>query len=590
MFGRTFRWQGLHVAVDVGPQVLRLEMDRFASWGEVRQGTVGRRRAEGGIQVIEFNPEERFEGRLYPSIAAMPDEAPFVSASVLAQKAKAVDDGIVAALELILDEGTPSLRGRAALLAELQDMLRAEWDRSPGDSGRGGAIGLVSAARSLAGDEAPADLMGWPTALRLHRTRYLRDFRSKQGLDVPLGVYSWDERLAGLYRQGKALQQPLDGEVASALARALDADESLRAAYRTHIALSAFTNPLVGPHLLSDRADAEGEGSEPAIFPASESPEGRLVKRLVGANPVPTGFDLIGELLSRVGDGRMSLAIDEEGGWYDHVLHALEPLVVPDRAPESRKLRLGDDYRADLRDLFRALLGSARESHVKQVESPTAGGCPLVVSPHLSFEPLAEHYRRRAASYRFVRERLVGLLGENVLRSRNRLTPRGETAVSLLDELVTMECLFTGAWAIVLDELGIEPEIEVGEGRWVLAAKVVARLWASSHRSDPDLAEDVRMMVPLFQDVGRDEWHVLAVVGYEQRNLRVSFVERPELVVRDDRGRAVEPYIYWSDACYPLARPVCLTCRTKSLIERDGFRALCDRAGSVAEIRSAIED
>lgn len=107
-------------------------------------------------------------------------------------------------------------------------------------------------------------------------------------------------------------------------------------------------------------------------------------------------------------------------------------------------------------------------------------GCPLVVSPHLTFEPLAEHYRRRAASYRFVRERLVGLLGEDVLLSRNRLTPRGETGGPMLDELIMMEQLFTGAWAIVLDELGITPEVGEVEGHFIRAAKAAARSWASS--------------------------------------------------------------------------------------------------------------
>jgi hypothetical protein len=33
-----------------------------------------------------------------------------------------------------------------------------------------------------------------------------------------------------------------------------------------------------------------------------------------------------------------------------------------------------------------------------------------------------------------------------------------------------------------------------------------------------DLKQDVRMMVPLFKDVEQEEYHVLAVVGYEQRN------------------------------------------------------------------------
>jgi hypothetical protein len=294
-------------------------------------------------------------------------------------------------------------------------------------------------------------------------------------------------------------------------------------------------------------------------------------------------------LIARVGDGRLSLAPEAESGWYDHVLSALEPLILPDRTPEAGRLRLAQDYRDDLKDLFRSLLGAARESHVKQIESPYVGGCPLVVSPHLSFEPLAEHYRRRAVSYRFVWERLVDLLGEDLLLSRNRLTTRGETGGPLLDELITMEQLYTGAWASVLDELGITPEVGEVEGRFIMAAKAAAQSWASSHRSDPDLGEDVRMMVPLFKDIGRNEFHVLAVVGIEQRNLRVGFVERPVVMVRDGRGRVVEPSIQWSDARFPLARLVTITGRTKRLLDRDQFRALCDRAGSVAEIRSALE-
>jgi hypothetical protein len=97
------------------------------------------------------------------------------------------------------------------------------------------------------------------------------------------------------------------------------------------------------------------------------------------------------------------------------------------------------------------------------------------------------------------------------------------------------------------------------------------------------------MMVPLFKHVERDEFHVLAIVGIEQRNLRVDFVERPNVIVRDGRGGPAEPEVYWSDANFPLSRPVTITCRTRRLLDRDQFRALCDRAGSVASIRSAIE-
>jgi hypothetical protein len=89
------------------------------------------RREEDGITVLEFERESRFEAPLYPCIAALPDEGPFVSAAVLAQKAKAVDDGVVATLELILDDGTQGLRGRSSLLAELQERLVGEWETAP---------------------------------------------------------------------------------------------------------------------------------------------------------------------------------------------------------------------------------------------------------------------------------------------------------------------------------------------------------------------------------------------------------------------------------------------------------------------------
>ncbi|SIN80705.1 hypothetical protein SAMN05444166_0986 [Singulisphaera sp. GP187] len=597
MSTRFFCWKGLQVGVERSRQVLRLEMESRASWHEIRSGAGGGRRRKGEsegeseVEVIGLDVEERFEAPLYPSIANLPDDLPFVSAAVLAQKAKAVDDGIVATLEFLLDEGTMTVRGRSALLAGLQNQLQGEWDRSPDDSRLAETLGLLSAVRSLAGDNDPADSTTWPTPLRLRRNQYLRDFRRMEEVDVPLGVYSWSQRLAGLYRQSKSLQEPLSNDVAGLLKHALEADDSVRAAYEIHLALLALTNPLVRPDLLSWSRSPDESQPAPAFFPASKSREGQLVKLLVGDQPVPPDFDLIGELIARVTDGRLSLAVTEESGWYDYILNALEPLLVPDHVPEASRLELAEDYRIDLQQLFRSLLGTARESHVKQWEMAAAGACPFVISPHLTLEPLADHYRRRAESYRFVRERLVALLGENALLSWNRATPGGETGVPLLDEIHLMEQLFAGAAAIVQDELGIDPEpaTETGDRRWLTAAKAKARSWIASHRDDPDLREDVRMMVPLFKDIEREEFHVLAVVGYEQRNLKVGFVERPDVTVRDGQGRMVELEIQWSDAIYPLARPVTMTCRTKRLLDRSEFRELCDREITMAAIRSALE-
>ena len=588
MSTRFFRWQGLDVAVDVRPQVLRLEMDPFASWQEIRQGTYGRRQA-------------KVESRSSKSTPMSGSRAPCIPTSLLCRR-KARSSRPRCWPRRRRRSTTASWRPwncslmkvRQTSVAgldsshDLQVVLRDEWDRSPQDSSVAEAIGLLSAARSLAGDE-DADPVNWPTAIRLGRSRHLLDSRmarnwtchsvSIPGASGSLGCTARARRSRSRCRSRSHRCSPVPlnptGRCGS-----LTKFISLSPLSATR-SLGRTCSPVIGPPKEMSR--------RPAAFPASDSPEGRLVKRLVGNNPVPPGFDLIGELIARVGDGRLSLATTDESGWYDHVLHALEPLIVPDRTPEAKRLRLAEDYRDDLKDLFRSLLGAARETHVKQIESPTAGGCPLVVSPDLSFEPLAEHYRRRAGSYRFVRERLVELLGEDLLLSRNRLTPRGETGGPLLDGLFLMEQLYTGAWAIVLDELGLAPNDGQVDDRFIMTAKASARSWASSHRSDPDLGEDVRMMVPLFKDIERDEFHILAVVGFEQRNLRVSFVERPEVMVRDCRGCVVESHIDWSDARYPLARPVTITCRTKRLLDRDKFRTLCNQAGSVAEIRSVLE-
>ncbi len=580
---RFFQWSDLQVYVDPSPQVLRLEMDETPSWSEIRHLPLRLGTETGGIRLLDYNVHERFEAPLFPSLSSLPDEGPFVSAAVLAQKAKSVDDSIVATLDLLLDDGTMNVMGRSGLIQELLVRLRDGWDRSPGDKAQAEAIGLLMAARALAGTEDSTNTTEQPPELRLRRSRWLSEFRKRQELDVPLGVYSWSARLAGLYRQAKALQEALAEDVASTMAAVLEADETMRSAYETHIALASIANPLVGTSVLSR------SGGRASLFPPSDSLEGRLLKRLVGPNSVPPGFDLIGELVARINDGRLSLAPTSASGWYDHVVYSLEPLLLPDEAPEAPKLELAESYRADLRQLFRSLLASARESHVKQLEALYAGGCPLVISPWLSAEPLAEYYRRRALSYRFVRERLVAILGEDVLLSRRRMTSKGETDRPLLDEMLLMEQLFAGAAAVVQDELGIGRDLKADDNRWITTAKAATRSFIAHHRGDPDLNEDIRMMVPLFYDIDRKEFHVLATLGFEQRTLKARFVERPTVAVRDGMGRPVHPEIVWDEAKYPLARPVTIQCRVKTLLDRDQFRALCDREKTAGAIRTALE-
>lgn len=570
---RHFLWRDHLVAVDLRPQVLRLGISPAASWLETWQ-------EYGELEVVDAGGGRvTVPAKLYASPVTAPEGEAFVAASVLAHKAKAIDDGVVAALDLLLDEGTATFQGRTGLLLTWREAIRRAWERAPGDVASANAFGLLAAALAIV-DGEDGDPASLPTALRLRRSRSLKAFRALPGFDDPPGVYGWSSRLTGLYRQAKGLQQETSHDVADALSRGLDDD--LRESYRAHLALAAVTNTFVGPSLIDEPGDVL-----PAVFPASDSPEGRLLRRLVGRNPVPERFDLVSELIARASSGELDLTPADDSGWYDRAVHALEPLIAPDATPEAVRLRFDDDYRDDLRALFRSLLGLARESHVKQLAAVTAGSGlpPLIVAPKLTFEPTAEHYRRRAESYRFVRERLVELLGESTLASRPRLSPRGSTDRSILDALAEAEQLYRGAWGIVRDEIGMPAAPEPS----LPAAKAAARAWAASHRQDPDMADDVRMMVPLFYDLDRHEYHVSAVLGYELRRLRVSFAERPAVAVRDRFARRVEVRPRFETSSFPLLRPVSMTCRTKRPLSRAAFRALCDRERHPAAIRAAVE-
>ena len=167
---RYFEWQGHEVSVDMKEQILRLELAPFASLKEACRGATRIIRDLGGMEIATFDHDQKFEAPLASSVVALPDEGGFVSAGVFAQKAKAVDDGIVAALELIIDDGTFDLAGRRAFLAQLQEHLLSEWATSEKDAGLAEAIGLISAARSIV-DGADADSsIASDTGLRLRRS------------------------------------------------------------------------------------------------------------------------------------------------------------------------------------------------------------------------------------------------------------------------------------------------------------------------------------------------------------------------------------------------------------------------------------
>lgn len=288
--------------------------------------------------------------------------------------------------------------------------------------------------------------------------------------------------------------------------------------------------------------------------------------RLYADRPIPEAFSLADEMIKGIRDGSLRLDPTDTSGWYDWQTWALEPLVVPDRMPEGARLRMNEAYREQLTALFKAILSLTRETHVKQVHNSAPGAARglrdprtfVRVSPELTVEPVRSYYERRARGYQFVRTVLPSL---GPLNSMRRLTPEGAVVARPLDEeLDEMVTLFEGAAAVAGQELGIEAESGPEGGRF--------REWAKT----PDVADDVRMMVPVFFDVGRRKTKVWAILGWASRQLHVSFATEPSAhILKGNVNLTFDPAIRW------ITYPVFAEAYVTRVLNRREFRAHCDR-------------
>jgi len=510
-----------------------------------------------GLECPEDVSYER-DDALKPSISAL-GPAQFVSASVLAAKAKAFDDGLIAAVDLAAQTGAGRFEGKASLLAKL-----------PGD--------IASAARHL-GTGAAAT----PVAANL-----VQKFLGDERLSKPLGFYTWSPELERIFRQDRMMQTEFAGEADFAAAvRALHASPELRLAYEAWMSLNErLTNPFTRPDLRSalralDRGEPLSFQRGVAWAPPSESVEGALVKRLFANRPIPDGFNLAYKLIEEIRKGAVTLTPSANSGWYDRIAWSLLTLVAPESGDEARKLDLGEEYRKTLEQLFKGILALARESHVKQLEAPSTGsGMPAFrLKPDLSVEPLPTHYLRRALGYRFVREVLESTFGAGTLRELKRLTVGGPVKATLDEELALMEGLFLGAHATACAEIGLPPQTGI-------ESQPRFQEWREGLAADVDLANDNRMMVPVFFDLQRKQMKVWAFLGWTSRPLQARFKVPPKVEVlawptkKSWFGFAKAPpppRVEFGSARFALTYPVTAEVYTSKLMNREEFRAHCDR-------------
>jgi hypothetical protein len=566
----------LTLELDLSGQKLRLEVpeDRATSF------PAGRQRSQ--------------PARLHASFAeVLPAREAFVPAAALAFKAKQFDDGLYAAVELARDRGLGRCPDKGALVAEL---LAGVLGRPKG-AGRLPAAVLLTAALELGGEPPQVE-----AAVASRAAARVERFMKVPRLSRPIGFYSWSPELERIFRRDRMLQSKLEPPAAARqLAAVLAADAERRRDYGALLELDArLTNPFTAADL-RPAAAALAAGEEPQLpadirlFPPSRSHEAELIKKLYGDKPIPEGFDLAEALIERIRSGAIDLQPDADAGWYDHQVHALEPLVRPAAMPEARSLQLDESYRRELVGLFRSLLALTRETHIKQLETPVVGAGGVLdqlrveVQPGLTLEPLASYYLRRARSYGFVQRVLEAAFGPQALSEMHRRTAGGSIGMPLGEELQRMRTLFRGAYRATCAQIGLPPVLD---GAGAQAERNLFAAFRDGLAEDSDLGRDIRMLVPVFYDRLRSKTKVWAVLGVAERRLRVGYAEPPALTaIRDAAGEPLEPgavEVSYGRDTYPLVYVVSAEVYVDEVLDRQAFRALCDQHQTQAAILAAL--
>ncbi|GMV79847.1 MAG: hypothetical protein AMXMBFR7_10310 [Planctomycetota bacterium] len=558
-------------------------------------------------------PPEYGSSALFPAPAALQASEcaeRFVSAAELAQKAKQFDDGLVAAVELAAQGSCGTFSGKARVLRELVSDLNTI---------AGPTTATLAAAAQLGGQR-----LDLPLPLRERSEQVKEEFLGDELRSKPISFYTWSDELRGIFRQDRMLQSDLK-EIAGveALARALHAKPEVRATYERYLSMVEWlVNPFSAdaPDLrgLLRQLDAGRFAPESPMYrflPPSRAYETDLVKKLYGNRPIPDGFSLIDELIARVRNGK--LALQPDGGWYDWVAWSLEPLVAYARLPEHQRAEASPRYAKHLEKLFKSLMALARETQIKQLEIPAAGcGMPepndrpkVTIRPRLDIEPLPTHYLRRVLGYAAVRSTLREAFGDDALRSMHRLTAAGPVEMDVAAELQEVMDLHLGAAGLALRQLGLPapraadfalpqvlgrlpqadldrmfdaPALESAIGRF--------ETWAA-RADDPDLACDARMMVPVFFDTQRKKTKVWVFLGWEAQTLAVYFKDQPRFAVYDRAGKDVTDQVdvQWEGRYARIPTPVSAELYVDELLDRDAFRALCDRHRRSTEILMALD-
>ena len=255
------------------------------------------------------------------------DMTDFLSASVLAQKAKIFDDGLYAAVEVAAQNGLGQHAGKASLLSSLSRAL-AETDPFMAQTAQELLLGAARLGK------VPEQAI--PPSIEPHVRHAVKAFLADELRSKPVGFYTWSEQLRNIFKQDRMLQGEIDSIGIKTIVNALIVDPQARSTYERHLRLiSRLTNPFANPDLRKV-LDAIERGSEDVaeggrFFPPSVAYETEIGKKLYGDKPIPDGFVLADEMIRQIRSGELKLEPRADSGWYDYQTWSIEPLAIPER-------------------------------------------------------------------------------------------------------------------------------------------------------------------------------------------------------------------------------------------------------------------
>lgn len=453
------------------------------------------------------------------------------------------------------------------------------------------------------------------------RDKYLKDFELSPLRSKPLGFYNWTPQLQQCYRFLKFFQYPFlirdsaAARIAASLNELLESDPQLKTDYTTVVDFySLLTNaPYALPlTAVSDQSaidaatlafNRQQQGLQPAfaLFPPSTSREQRLFDQLFPTG-FPEGTDLMGELVRAIRSGEVDLTPHPAGspipsGWYDYQCHSLETLLLPERGTESTKLLLSARYKQRMFDAFAALITKHRETHIRQLAEAGMTGCaafrpqpdpPPKLAPSLRLEPNATYYLRTARSYAFLQAFLTAAVGETSLNQLHGLRESGPRPLSLGDELEQQRLKFYGFYLLSMEDIGLPADLLDDELANVPEARRLAMEWLTNFRTDPDLAVDTRVIVPVAVNPAEQRTQLWATVGVRLARLEVEFDGGHLPSIRPQGSttpwKKFEGEIETTTYLIPVDEFVTIEISSLNCPTREQFRNICNGSTSTAEI------